>query len=81
MYVLDKGTRFVIPRTEMTYPGHSMKLHLTAEVPNASSVKPALPPFVDLSIRRAMSPEARAASSSSSRGRVRINAPDATPLN
>ena len=32
-----------------------MKLHLTAEVPNASSIKPALPPFVDLSIRRAMS--------------------------
>ncbi len=32
-----------------------MKLHLTAEVPNASSIKPALPPFVDLSIRRALS--------------------------
>jgi Protein kinase domain len=32
-----------------------MKLHLSADVPNASSVKPALPPFVDLSIRRAMS--------------------------
>jgi hypothetical protein len=32
-----------------------MKLHLTADVPNASSIKPALPPFVDLSIRRAMS--------------------------
>jgi hypothetical protein len=32
-----------------------MKLHLSAEVPNASSIKPALPPFVDLSIRRAMS--------------------------
>ena len=30
MYVLDKGTRFVIPRTEMTYPGHNMKLHVTA---------------------------------------------------
>ena len=30
MYVLDKGTRFVIPRTEMTYPGHNMKLHITA---------------------------------------------------
>ena len=28
MYVLDKGTRFVIPRTEMTYPGHNMKLHI-----------------------------------------------------
>ena len=30
MYVLDKGARFVIPRTEMTYPGHNMKLHVTA---------------------------------------------------
>ena len=30
MYVLDNGTRFVIPRTEMTYPGHNMKLHQTA---------------------------------------------------
>jgi hypothetical protein len=32
-----------------------MKLHPSADVPNASSIKPALPPFVDLSIRRAMS--------------------------
>lgn len=30
MYALDNGTRFVIPRTEMTYPGHNMKLHQTA---------------------------------------------------
>src|SRR5208282_841557 len=30
MYVLDQGTRFVIPRTELTYPGHNMKLHVTA---------------------------------------------------
>ena len=35
MFVLDKGKRFVIPRTEMTYPGHSMKLHQNA----ADSVK------------------------------------------
>lgn len=27
MFVLDLGKRFVIPRTEMTYPGHSMNLH------------------------------------------------------
>ncbi|MGH7813345.1 MAG: HpcH/HpaI aldolase/citrate lyase family protein [Candidatus Binataceae bacterium] len=27
---MDKGARFVIPRTEMTYPGHSMKLHQNA---------------------------------------------------
>jgi hypothetical protein len=31
-----------------------MKLHLSADVPNASSVKASLPPFVDLAIRRAM---------------------------
>ncbi len=30
MYVLDQGARFVIPRTELTYPGHNMKLHVTA---------------------------------------------------
>ena len=35
MFVLDEGKRFVIPRTEMTYPGHSMKLHQNA----ANSVK------------------------------------------
>jgi len=35
MFVLDRGKRFVIPRTEMTYPGHSMKLHQNA----ADSVK------------------------------------------
>ena len=33
MFVLDKGKRFVIPRTEMTYPGHSMKLHQNAADP------------------------------------------------
>ncbi|MBI3797787.1 MAG: CoA ester lyase [Deltaproteobacteria bacterium] len=30
MFVLEGGKRFVIPRTEMTYPGHSMKLHQNA---------------------------------------------------
>ena len=30
MFVLDEGKRFVIPRTEMTYPGHNMKLHQNA---------------------------------------------------
>ncbi len=30
MYVLDQGTRFVIPRTQLTYPGHSLKLHQNA---------------------------------------------------
>lgn len=32
-----------------------MKLHLSGEPPNASSLKGTLPPFVDLAIRRAMS--------------------------
>ncbi len=31
-----------------------LKLHLTAEIPNASSIKASLPPFVDLAIKRAM---------------------------
>lgn len=30
MFVIDGGRRFVIPRTELTYPGHSMKLHQNA---------------------------------------------------
>jgi len=30
MYVLDQGARLVIPRTQLTYPGHTMKLHETA---------------------------------------------------
>ena len=33
MFVLDEGKRFVIPRTEMTYPGHNMKLHQNAANP------------------------------------------------
>jgi serine/threonine protein kinase len=37
-----------------------LKLHLTAEVPNASSIKPSLPPFVDLAIKRAMHKNATA---------------------
>lgn len=35
MFILDNGTRIVIPRTEMTYPGHNLKLHQNA----ADSVK------------------------------------------
>ena len=35
-----------------------MKLHLSADVPSASTITPSLPPFVDLSIRRAMSKSA-----------------------
>jgi len=37
-----------------------MKLHLSADVPMASSIKGSLPPFVDLAIRRAMHKNASA---------------------
>ncbi len=47
MYVLDKGTRFVIPRTEMTYPGHSMKLHQNAADPVKSPVDHVMADFED----------------------------------
>ena len=47
MYVLDKGTRFVIPRTEMTYPGHSMKLHTTAADAVKAPVDHVMPDFED----------------------------------
>ncbi len=30
MFVLDNGSRVVVPRTELTYPGHNMKLHTNA---------------------------------------------------
>ena len=47
MYVLDKGTRFVIPRTEMTYPGHNMKLHTTAADPVKAPVDHVMADFED----------------------------------
>jgi len=47
MYVLDKGTRFVIPRTEMTYPGHSMKLHQNAADPVKAPVDHVMADFED----------------------------------
>lgn len=47
MFVLDNGTRFVIPRTEMTYPGHSMKLHLTAADPVKAPVDHVMADFED----------------------------------
>ena len=47
MFVLDKGTRFVIPRTEMTYPGHSMKLHQNAADPVKSPVDHVMADFED----------------------------------
>ncbi len=30
MFVLDQGSRIVVPRTEMTYPGHNMRMHENA---------------------------------------------------
>jgi citrate lyase subunit beta/citryl-CoA lyase len=47
MYVLDNGKRFVIPRTEMTYPGHNMKLHQNAADPQKSPVDHVMADFED----------------------------------
>ncbi len=47
MYVLDKGARFVIPRTEMTYPGHSIKLHQNAADAEKSPVDHVMADFED----------------------------------
>jgi citrate lyase subunit beta/citryl-CoA lyase len=47
MYVLDNGNRFVIPRTEMTYPGHSMKLHQNAADPVKAPVDHVMADFED----------------------------------
>jgi citrate lyase beta subunit len=47
MYVLDKGARFVIPRTEMTYPGHNMKLHQNAADAAKSPVDHVMADFED----------------------------------
>jgi len=47
MYVLDNGARFVIPRTEMTYPGHSIKLHQNAADAEKSPVDHVMADFED----------------------------------
>ena len=47
MYVLDNGSRFVIPRTELTYPGHSMKLHQNAADPVKAPVDHVMADFED----------------------------------
>lgn len=47
MFVLDGGSRFVIPRTEMTYPGHNMKLHQNAADPVKSPVDVVVADFED----------------------------------
>ncbi len=30
MFILDGGRRFVIPRTELTYPSHNLRIHENA---------------------------------------------------
>ena len=47
MFVLDKGARFVIPRTEMTYPGHNLKLHQNAADATKSPVDHVMADFED----------------------------------
>ena len=47
MFVLDGGNRFVIPRTALTYPGHSMKLHRNAADAVKSPVDLAMADFED----------------------------------
>jgi len=47
MFVLDNGTRFVIPRTEMTYPGHNLKLHQNAADPDKCPVDHVMADFED----------------------------------
>jgi citrate lyase beta subunit len=44
MYVLQKLNRFVIPRTELTYPGHLLKMHQNAA---AAPVDHVMPDFED----------------------------------
>jgi citrate lyase subunit beta / citryl-CoA lyase len=47
MYILDNGARFVIPRTQLTYPGHSMKLHQNAADAVKSPVDHVMADFED----------------------------------
>jgi citrate lyase subunit beta / citryl-CoA lyase len=47
MFVLDGGRRLVIPRTELTYPGHSLKLHQNAADPIKSPVDHVMADFED----------------------------------
>ncbi len=47
MFLLDGGSRFVIPRTEMTYPAHNMRLHQNAADPVKSPVDVVMADFED----------------------------------
>ena len=46
MFVLDGGTRVVVPRTELTYPGHNMKLHTNAASAEKRYINKKKTPFV-----------------------------------
>lgn len=59
MFVLDEGTRFVIPRTEMTYPGHSMKLHKNAADPVKAPVDHVMMDFEDACPYESKGPQSR----------------------
>jgi citrate lyase beta subunit len=47
MFILDDGARFVIPRTEMTYPAHNPRLHQNAADPVKSPVDVVMADFED----------------------------------
>jgi citrate lyase beta subunit len=47
MFVLDGGSRFVIPRTEMTFPGHNMRLYQNAADPLKAPVDLVMADFED----------------------------------
>jgi len=47
VFILDEGKRVVIPRTELTYPGHNLKLHQNAADPVKSPVDHVMADFED----------------------------------
>jgi citrate lyase subunit beta/citryl-CoA lyase len=47
MFVLDKGSRFVVPRTELTYPGHNLKFHQNAADATKAPVDHVMADFED----------------------------------
>jgi len=47
VFVLDDGARFVIPRTEMTFPAHNVRLHQNAADPVKSPVDLVMADFED----------------------------------
>lgn len=47
MFVLDDGARFVIPRTELTFPAHNLRLHQNAADPQKTPVDVVMADFED----------------------------------